>query len=448
MQRRRVAILVILAMRVVCQGSTNALAVCRSAGLNPKLPPALATKVSGLMLWSRAHADVGAQERVCLTPRAHPPQRAVDRVCGAAGPSSARSRRAACCSSRMQLFNFGDPWPGMRAVVRRDAGGADSEQTRTTDRLAGMRPQRTRGRAPPVSFPQTGVFSQAGRGKSVPQNQDTAIVTAGRAGGPTLVGVLDGHGPRGSYVAQTAAASLRNRLEPCTRGAVPPPQGGDWERVFADVDAQLQGQIGPGCGGATASLALVCPCDRSLSLAWVGDSRGIAASGRRGGGGVAVRALTTDHTSDNPAEVRRIIKAGGVLLDSSTGVRRAASTGTARRTPPGADKTETLFRFKASRGVACTRSLGDFDQRPFCMCTPSTSTTTLKADEVVLLATDGVWDVIPNEEAAEIVLEARARGQDANAAAKMLGEIARARWVQYTDNTYVDDITIVLVLPV
>ena len=82
------------------------------------------------------------------------------------------------------------------------------------------------------------------------------------------------------------------------------------------------------------------------------------------------------------------------------------------------------------------------------MCTPSTSTTTLKADEVVLLATDGVWDVIPNEEAAEIVLEARARGHDANAAAKMLGEIARARWVQYTDNTYVDDITIVLVLPV
>ena len=442
MQRRRVAILVILALRVVCQGSTNALAVCRSAGLNHKLPPALATKVSGLMLWSRAHADVGAQERVCLTPRAHPPQRAVDRVCGAAGPSSARSRRAACCSSRMQLFNFGDPWPGTRV------GGEESEQTRTTDRLAGMRPQRTRGRAPPVSSPQTGVFSQAGRGKSVPQNQDTAIVTAGRAGGPTLVGVLDGHGPRGSYVAQTAAASLRNRLEPCTRGAVPPPQGGDWERVFADVDAQLQGQIGPGCGGATASLALVCPCDRSLSLAWVGDSRVIAASGRRGGGGVAGRALTTDHTSDNPAEVRRIIKAGGVLLDSSTGVRRAASTGTARRTPPGADKTETLFRFKASRGVACTRSLGDFDQRPFCMCTPSTSTTTLKADEVVLLATDGVWDVIPNEEAAEIVLEARARGQDANAAAKMLGEIARARWVQYTDNTYVDDITIVLVLPV
>ena len=438
------AILVILAFGVACQGSTNALAVCRSAGLNHKLPPALATKVSGLMLRSRAHAGVGAKVvRVCLTPRAHPPQRAVDRVCGAAGSLSARSRQAACVSIRMQL----DPWPGTRAVVRRDAGGAESEQTRTTDRLAGMRPQRTRGRAPPVSSPQTGVFSQAGRGKSVPQNQDTALVTAGRGGGPTLVGVLDGHGPRGSFVAQTAAACLRGRLEPCTRGAVPAPHGGDWERVFADVDAQLQGQIGPGCGGATASLALVCPCDRSLSLAWVGDSRGIAAS-VRSGGGVAVRALTTDHTTDNPAEVRRIIKAGGVLLDSSTGVRRAASTGTARRTPPGADKTETLFRFKASRGVACTRSLGDFDQRPFCMCTPSTSTTKLKSDEVVLLATDGVWDVIPNEEAAEIVLEARARGGDANAAAKMLGEIARARWVQYTDNTYVDDITIVLVWPV
>ena len=51
-------------------------------------------------------------------------------------------------------------------------------------------------------------------------------------------------------------------------------------------------------------------------------------------------------------------------------------------------------------GVAMSRSLGDMQVHPFLIPTPEVATKLLDAsDKILILATDGVWDVMENEEA-------------------------------------------------
>jgi protein phosphatase 1L len=61
-------------------------------------------------------------------------------------------------------------------------------------------------------------------------------------------------------------------------------------------------------------------------------------------------------------------------------------------------------------------------------------------DELLVAATDGIWDVLSNED----VLALAGNATGAQAAARTLVEVAESRWLD-VEGGYVDDITAVVV---
>ena len=118
-------------------------------------------------------------------------------------------------------------------------------------------------------------------------------------------------------------------------------------------------------------------------LAWVGDSRAIVV--RKNG---SVSFATRDHKPDRPDEKKRIEKAGG-KVQSPTGL--AAALGAPARVG----------------GLAVSRSIGDADAKKMAkgiIATPEVEMRNLlNRHDFLIIASDGVWDVLSNEQAAKIV---------------------------------------------
>lgn len=95
-------------------------------------------------------------------------------------------------------------------------------------------------------------------------------------------------------------------------------------------------------------------------------------------------------------------------------------------------------------GLAMARAFGDapckrigVTAEPELLITPLTH-----ADRVLVAASDGVWDVMTNEEVVEL---AGAAGSAA-AAARLLVEVAEARWEDLDAGDYCDDLTAIVVV--
>jgi len=135
--------------------------------------------------------------------------------------------------------------------------------------------------------------------------------------------------------------------------------------------------------GCTALAAVVGP--RHLVVASAGDSRAVLATGANG-----ALALSEDHKPDNPEEQRRVERAGGCVS-----MRRVDGD------------------------LAVSRALGDFQYKDRPDLPPEAQKvsaepdcrthTRLRADQVLILACDGIWDVMSNADAADL---ARALGQE------------------------------------
>ena len=115
-----------------------------------------------------------------------------------------------------------------------------------------------------------------------------------------------------------------------------------------------------------------------LAVASCGDVRAVLGL-RTPAGGLAPLRLTVDHAaSSNPAEAARVRAAGGELVPTPDGSLRVAPV-----------------------GLALTRSLGDTDARASgVIADPHVATRVLTpGDAVVVIASDGLWDVATDAEA-------------------------------------------------
>ncbi|KAJ4794174.1 Protein phosphatase 2C family protein [Rhynchospora pubera] len=122
--------------------------------------------------------------------------------------------------------------------------------------------------------------------------------------------------------------------------------------------------------GSTALIAVV--SERRIVVANCGDSRAVLS---RGGRAVA---LSSDHKPNRPDEMRRIEQAGGKVIDWNG--------------------------FRVWGILATSRSIGDHYLKPCVTCEPEvTVTDRLGEDEFLILASDGLWDVVSNEMACKIV---------------------------------------------
>ncbi|KAJ7680326.1 phosphatase 2C-like domain-containing protein [Mycena polygramma] len=136
---------------------------------------------------------------------------------------------------------------------------------------------------------------------------------------------------------------------------------------------------------------------RVLYSANAGDARGVLCRA-----GKAVR-LTYDHKGSDKQEAKRITDAGGFVMSG-----------------------------RVNGVLAVTRSLGDSSMKEFVVGAPYTTETELcDEDEFLILACDGLWDVVTDQEAVDLIHDT----DDAQVASQMLLKDALAKHT--TDNVTV-----------
>ncbi|XP_028806827.1 probable protein phosphatase 2C 76 isoform X1 [Neltuma alba] len=142
--------------------------------------------------------------------------------------------------------------------------------------------------------------------------------------------------------------------------------------------------------GSTASTAVL--VDNHLYVANVGDSRTIISKA-----GKAI-ALSEDHKPNRTDERKRIENAGGVIMWAGT--------------------------WRVGGVLAMSRAFGNRMLKQFVVAEPEIQEQVIDEElELLLLASDGLWDVVPNDDAASL-----ARAEDEpEAAARRLTEAAFSR---------------------
>jgi len=148
-------------------------------------------------------------------------------------------------------------------------------------------------------------------------------------------------------------------------------------KAFIDTDKQIERDGIE--SGTTAVVAFL--KDQNLIVANAGDSRAVLDRGKLG-----VKRLSHDHKADDLDEIKRIEALGGWVTPARPGSDVARVNGI----------------------VAIARSLGDKEFGEFLSPQPYISKTSLtKNDKRLILACDGVWDVISDEEAVDLIINAK-----------------------------------------
>ncbi|RAL47536.1 hypothetical protein DM860_011274 [Cuscuta australis] len=311
------------------------------------------------------------------------------------------------------------------------------------------------------------LFTQQGKKGT---NQDAMVVweNFGSRTDTVFCGVFDGHGPHGHMVAKRVRDSLPLKLsahwEVNTRsedvlrelnlkmGSInsldssftaiddDPRASTDVEetekhpdifktlkesflKAFKVMDRELRSvtNIDCFCSGTTA-VTLV-KQGRNLVIGNVGDSRAVLGTRDKNDSLTAVQ-LTVDLKPNLPVEAERIRKCKGRVfaLRDEPGVHRVWL--------PNAD----------SPGLAMARAFGDFCLKDFGLISvPEVSYRRLtEKDEFVVLATDGIWDVLSNEEVVKTVASSTR-----SSAAKVVVETAVRSWRTKYPNSKVDDCAVV-----
>lgn len=187
--------------------------------------------------------------------------------------------------------------------------------------------------------------------------------------------IYDGHGGRQAveFVAKTLHVNFQAEL-----AKDPTDVESAWMRTYKLTDDQVDENKIQYSGTTTVTAFIRVEGDkRMLYVANVGDARAVISHG-----GKAER-LTYDHKGSDEAEVARVKEAGGfVVMGRVNGI------------------------------LAVTRSLGDRAMKDYVVGEPYCRSLELKEDDThLILACDGIWDVISDQEAVELVGKHEACGE-------------------------------------
>jgi serine/threonine protein phosphatase PrpC len=308
--------------------------------------------------------------------------------------------------------------------------------------------------------------------KSTAPNQDRAIFGTLGNGALQLVGVFDGHGEHGHFVAGLCSELLPKllirALVRASPAAVhkampvgdPNPQDAaedsvSWRdagchaflethRILEEITQQFVSQtatesdstiplIDARSSGATATVVLWTAM--RAFVAHTGDSRAVLGTRPRNsvpGARWQVVELTQDHKPDLPDEQARIEDAGAQVLCSGHPPNEVLRVYTAQQTWPMINMTRSLGDLHAhTQGLSAEPEIRIADR----LWDPS-------EEAVLLVCSDGIWDVISSADAVDLVCEQRAAGLDP---AVGLAQEAFLRWGQRgLPNRYSDDITVIV----
>jgi serine/threonine protein phosphatase PrpC len=251
-----------------------------------------------------------------------------------------------------------------------------------------------------------------------------------------LYGVFDGHGQKGHDVSNLVKTDLfklilrDQRFKSKEKEATEAMLMDNFKKMQSLIVTQdRMKKVSAQLSGTTASLVIHHIADNKLVVAHVADSTVCLASWtddtRQT---LKCVKLTRDHKPELPDEKKRIEANGGrVVFDGYANHRIYAKAG---RYP----------------GLNMSRCLGDLlgHQDAGVSAEPEVSIIEIKPlDHILFLCSDGVWEFMEPEEAANIVKPYAA--DKANEAANKLAKEAWDRWIREEGGAVVDDITAVLV---
>jgi len=266
------------------------------------------------------------------------------------------------------------------------------------------------------------------------ENQDSSFLLerasdSGQSEGcDFLAGVVDGHGSHGGRVShfvrrRLASEILRHRREnPGTRAAM--------QHGFVSTAVALgeEGQIDSRESGAAVAVCM--KRGEDLYVANVGDARAVLVAD--GAGRVRGVPLSQDHTPMCESERNRVDAAGGTC-------EPILVPGMGYIGPP-----RVWRHAQMAGGLSVTRAIGDTSLASSGVTPrPEVMKRRLRPeDKMVVLASDGCWDYVSNDRAAELAMRHAA---DPSGASKAIVQEARKKWQNDPrKGGYIDDITCVV----
>lgn len=169
-------------------------------------------------------------------------------------------------------------------------------------------------------------------------------------------------------------------------------------RAFQKADLELE-SLGAAKYGSTATVALIheTRAKRTLYVGNVGDSRAVLI------GGSQVKEVTVDHRATNPSEIARVESEGGCI-----------------------------FRRRVWGALSVTRAMGDHELKSGGVsCVPDTCACSIAGAHVLVIASDGLWDVLEGEDVKKILEETIARAMQESSGPECLA--ARLRSIAAQD---------------
>lgn len=299
------------------------------------------------------------------------------------------------------------------------------------------------------------LFTQQGKKGT---NQDAMIVweNFGSRTDTVFCGVFDGHGPLGHMVAKRVRDSLPLKLSAhwevnlkgstdVLREILNSEEASDETINFEETDKNpeifqtlkesflkaykvmdrelsMYANVDCFCSGTTAVTLI--KQGQHLIIGNIGDSRAVLCTRDKDDSLVAVQ-LTVDLKPNLPEEAERIKRCKGRVF--------------ALRDEPEVHR--VWLPNNDAPGLAMARAFGDFCLKDFGLISvPEVSYRRLtEKDEFVVLATDGIWDVLSNEEVIEIVASAESHSR----AAQAVVESAVRAWKHKYPTSKVDDCAVV-----
>ncbi|XP_027941644.1 probable protein phosphatase 2C 72 isoform X2 [Vigna unguiculata] len=285
-------------------------------------------------------------------------------------------------------------------------------------------------------------------------NQDAASIHQGYGTEDgTFCGVYDGHGGNGHRVSKIVSSRLsslildqKNVLEKIDAikngchnttsknhvGTMKENSDANnfqkWKEAivsaFKVMEKEFKLQHNLDCSGSGTTAVVIIKQGEGLVIANLGDSR--AVMGTMCEEKLVATQLTTDLKPELPREAERIRRCNGCVCASKE------EPEIQRVWMPNNDN---------SPGLAMSRSFGDFLLKDYgVIAIPDISYHPLtSSDQFIVLASDGVWDVLSNNEVASIVWSAESE----KVAARAVVEAASAAWKDKFPSYMADDCTVV-----
>ena len=347
-------------------------------GLRPSIPPGVPAEAAAV-LRAGWHADPAQR------PTASTVAKALQRIALTISSGSSDSNCSNDCHEFKGIFSISALDVGKKTLLEDvynddddedDDDNDDNDDWRAPEPPAWVRRGRSSAFPTPLT-PSIGVFATAGAREAM-EDRGLIVRQACMCDDVLVAAVFDGH--RGGEASDFLAANLERLMRAHWNASTSAADLLTKTLLSADdefrqrMDDQNRSITQPRFPGTTAVCMLL--HGNTLTVANVGDSRAMVCRG-----GQAID-LTVDQVAGRTDERERIELAGhGASLKQYNGEWRVGNA-----------------------GLVVTRSIGDFDAKPPLTAEPEVTEYVLGPDdEYLVMASDGVWDVLQGQEVVSII---------------------------------------------